>query len=149
MNGQDNRERLGAIAAGWIEEIWQQGRVDLLEKYHSPDFVDRSSAGRPADLAGFRRGIESLLAAFPDFRGVIDHLAVDAPENLVTLIWSATGTHSALYMGYAPTGRTVHFRGIDVIRVQAGRIVERWGEWDGLDLVAQLAGGGEAGRQDR
>jgi len=142
MDKSDDRDQLGRLAHGWIEEIWQQGRVDLLEKYHAPGFVDRSSAGRPADLAGFRRGIEALLEAFPDFHGVIDHLGIDVSEGLVTLIWSATGTHSGAYLGCPPSGRTVRFRGIDVIRVRDGRITERWGEWDGLDLAAQLGAGG-------
>jgi hypothetical protein len=30
------------------------------------------------------------------------------------------------------------FKGIEIVRVRDGLITERWGEWDGLDLIAQL-----------
>jgi len=29
-------------------------------------------------------------------------------------------------------------RGIEIVRIREGRIVERWGEWDGIDLLVQL-----------
>jgi predicted ester cyclase len=32
----------------------------------------------------------------------------------------------------------MRFAGIEIIRVAEGRIVERWGEWDGMDLLLQL-----------
>jgi predicted ester cyclase len=32
----------------------------------------------------------------------------------------------------------VRFKGIEIIRVRDDRIVERWGEWDGIDLLVQL-----------
>ncbi len=35
-------------------------------------------------------------------------------------------------------GRTVRFKGIEIIRIRDGLIVERWGEWDGIDLLEQL-----------
>jgi len=28
--------------------------------------------------------------------------------------------------------------GIDIIRVENGQIVERWGEWNGLELMQQI-----------
>jgi predicted ester cyclase len=42
-------------------------------------------------------------------------------------------------MGAAPTGRRITFAGIEIIRVENERIVERWGEWDGIDLLRQLS----------
>ena len=52
--------------------------------------------------------------------------------------WAARGTHRGPYLGAAPTGRTVSFKGIEIIRIEDGLIVERWGEWDGIDLLDQL-----------
>ena len=52
--------------------------------------------------------------------------------------WAAVGTHRGAYLGAEPTGRRVTFKGIEVIRVRDGRIAERWGEWDGLELLGQL-----------
>ncbi len=52
--------------------------------------------------------------------------------------WTAIGTHTGPYLGAAPTGRRIVFKGIEIVRVRDGLITERWGEWDGLDLLAQL-----------
>jgi predicted ester cyclase len=39
-----------------------------------------------------------------------------------------------------PSGRTVSFHGIEVIRCSGGVVAERWGEWDEGAILNQLAG---------
>ena len=133
------RRRLEEIAHRWIEEGWQQGRVAMVDELHSPDFVDHDAAGRPPDRAGFKQGIADLYRGFPDLYTEIEDLVVDPDRSSVAVRWSATGTHRGTFMGLPPTGNRVSFKGIEVIRVDGGRIVERWGEWDGIDLLQQLA----------
>jgi steroid delta-isomerase-like uncharacterized protein len=87
---------------------------------------------------GFKRGILDLHKAFPDFHAVVEDLVVDEASQTVAVRWMARGTHQGPYLGVPATGRTIHFQGIEIIRVKDGLIAERWGEWDGLDLVEQL-----------
>jgi len=129
---------LTQLARRWIEEGWQQGNAAMVDELHSADFVDRASAGRATDREGFKQGLVDLYKAFPDFHAVIEDLVVDETRQMVTVRWSAHGMHRDTYMGMAPTGRDIRFRGIEIIRVEDGRIAERWGEWDGIDLVEQL-----------
>lgn len=42
-------------------------------------------------------------------------------------------------MGFPASGGRITFRGIEIIHIVDGLIVERWGEWDALDLRRQLA----------
>jgi predicted ester cyclase len=49
-----------------------------------------------------------------------------------------TGTHQGELMGTAPTGNTVEFGGIDIVRVQDGQVVEHWGATDMLKLMQQI-----------
>ena len=122
----------------WIEEGWQRGREEVVDELHAPEFVDRDSAGRPSDREGFKRGIRDLRAAFPDFEARVEDVLVDASRSSAAVRWTATGTHRGPYLGLAPTGRRIAFKGIEILRFDGGWIAERWGEWDGLDLVAQL-----------
>ncbi len=133
-------ERLAAIARRWMAEVWQQGSVAAIDDLHAPDFIDSSPAGRPADREGYKAGVADLYRAFPDFCALIDDLIVDEAAGKVAIRWSATGTHRGAFMGVLPTGRSITCRGIDILRVdgQTLRIVERWGEWDGVDLLGQL-----------
>ena len=130
---------LAALARAWVD-LWETGDLGAFDALHSDDFVDRSAAGRPTDRAGFKAGVVAMRAAFPDLRAWCEDVIVGADRGLVTVRWGASGTHRGAYLGFAPTGKTIAFRGIEIIRVVDGRVVERWGEWDGLDLVAQLRG---------
>lgn len=121
-----------------MQEIWADRRLGTFDELHAADFVDHSPAGRGSDRAAYRAGIEELFTAFPDFTATTDDLVVDEVEGKVAIRWSAVGTHRGGFLGCPPSGRRVTFRGIEIIRIQNGRIVERWGEWDGIDLVEQL-----------
>lgn len=133
---------LTAVAIRWIEELWQRRNLDALPTLHAPDFQDRSPAGRGSDLAAYRQGLVELFTAFPDFYTVLDDLVVDESAGKVALRWTATATHAGPCLGCPPTGRTITCRGIELLRIVDGLIVERWGEWDGLDLLAQLQAAG-------
>jgi steroid delta-isomerase-like uncharacterized protein len=134
-----SRHQLEEIAHRWIVEGWQQGRVDMVDELHSPDFVDHDAAGRAPGREGFKQGITDLYGGFPDLFTVIEDLVVDPDRGSVAIRWTANGTHQGTFMGLPPTGNRVSFKGIEIIRLYEGRIVERWGEWDGIDLLQQLA----------
>lgn len=132
------RDELKAVADRWMEEVFQQGRTQAVDEIHSSDFVDHSPAGRSADREGFKAGVAGLFAAFPDFRAITEDLVIDETAVKITVRWTATGTHRGEFMGIQPTDRRITFRGIEILRIAGDRIAERWGEWDGLDIVEQL-----------
>jgi predicted ester cyclase len=118
--------------------LWQGGDLDRFNDLHSPDFVDHSPAGRSPDRDGFRQGIIELYQALPDLKTEIEDLVIDTARQTVAVRWSATGTHCGPLLGKAPTSRWLELRGIEIIRIANGQVYERWGEWDGLDLLARL-----------
>jgi steroid delta-isomerase-like uncharacterized protein len=134
---EDTPARLREIATRWMT-LWQGADLNLCEVIHAADFVDRSATTRGRDRAAFRAGIAELRTAFPDFHARIDDLLIEAGAKEVTIRWSAMGTHRGEFLGVAGTGRTFRISGIEILRVQGGKIVERWGEWDGLGLLGQL-----------
>lgn len=82
--------------------------------------------------------MRELYAAFPDFRVKIEDLVVEEPTGRIAIGWSATGTHKGLFEGIQPTNQRITFTGIEIVVVSRGRIRERWGEWNGLEQLAQL-----------
>ncbi|MBN2550278.1 MAG: ester cyclase [Anaerolineales bacterium] len=129
---------LASLAHRWIEAGWQKGDPALLAALYAPDFIDHDPAGRTPDRAGSIAGVRDLYAAFPDFFAIIEDLIPDPASGLVAIRWSATGAHQGAFLGLPPTGRRIHFKGLEIIRIRAGQITERWGEWDALDLLEQL-----------
>lgn len=132
------RSDLERVARRWIEEIWRPGNLAAFHELHAPGFRDRSSAGRGDTHDDYRRMLEAFYVAFPDFHTAIEDLLVDESLGSVAIRWTARGTHRGPYLGVVPSGRTIGFAGIEIIRIEGGRIVERWGEWDGMSLLAQL-----------
>jgi len=54
------------------------------------------------------------------------------------LRWSHTGTHTGEFLGIPPTGKTFVLQGIDMYRVQHGKIAEHWNVVDMLGFCQQL-----------
>lgn len=133
-----SRHELEKIARRWIEEIWRPGDLATFDELHAPEFRDRSAAGRGDTRDDYRRMLADFYVAFPDFHAIAEDLVADEARGTVAIRWTATGTHRGAYLGVAPTGRATRFAGIEIVRVERGRIVERWGEWDGMDLLLQL-----------
>lgn len=133
------RSEMQVLAVRWMERGWQQGDEGMVDELHSAGFIDHGApAGQAPDRAGFKEGIRQLYAAFPDFHAEIDDLVLDPETGKAAIRWSASGTHRGAFLDIAPTGRRIQFQGIEIIRLEGGRIAERWGEWDGLSLLAQL-----------
>ncbi len=133
------REALTAIARRWIELGWRKGDAEAVRALYARDFVDLS---RPDGRIGTRddnvAGIVELYAAFPDFTAEIEDLIIDAETGSVAIRWSASGTHLGAFMETAPSGRRIMFRGIETLRVRGELIIERAGEWDGIDILRQI-----------
>jgi predicted ester cyclase len=134
-------DHLLAVARRWLAVGWQRPDAGAFRRLHAESFVDHSAAGRPPDRGGFWAGAVGWLAAFPDLAVTADDLIASPVRGLVTVRWSAAGTHRGPFLGFAPTGRRVAFTGIEIIRIDGGRVVERWGEWNGAEIVEQLRGG--------
>lgn len=113
------------------------GDVDALDAVLSPDFVGHDL---PPDLP---RGPESLKrframvnAAFPDQTCYLEDLIAEDDRVVGRLM--LIGTHRGEFMGIRPTGKQVTSHLIEIVRIEAGRIVERWVQRDRLGELQQL-----------
>lgn len=132
-----SRAELASLACSWML-LWHNGCLDNFDKIHSIDFIDKSASGRNSDRAAFREGISELYASFPDFQATTTFMAIDEYTQTVTVRWTATGTHQGAFMGIPATFRVIPFEGIEILRCQAGKITERWGEWNGLEILENI-----------
>jgi hypothetical protein len=51
-------------------------------------------------------------------------------------------------MGFAPTGKHVTIRGIQISRIANGKVIESWNEVDAIDLMHQLSGASPIKREE-
>ncbi|MEU9090504.1 ester cyclase [Streptomyces sp. NPDC048428] len=74
-----------------------------------------------------------LLRAFPGIRVTIEDMIAEG-DRIVSR-QTVTGTHLGEYRGLPPTGRSVIYDEIFIVRFEGGRIAEIWGV---VDVYAQL-----------
>jgi steroid delta-isomerase-like uncharacterized protein len=113
--------------------------VDCAAEVFADDYVrhDLRATQAAPGAAGQARIAEAFRAAFPDLRWRVDLLVAEA--DLVAARWTASGTHTGMWAGLAPTGRRAEFSGVNIFRFgPAGKVVEIWSHRDDLGLQEQL-----------
>ena len=134
------------IARRFNEDVWSRGDEGALEELLDPDFVDHDAlTGQSPDRDGHRQILAAFRSAFPDLNVTTEDIVAEG-DKVVTR-WTARGTHQGDLMGIAPTGREVTIKGIDVLRIAEGRIVERWAQFNDLEMMQQLGVVPEPGRE--
>jgi steroid delta-isomerase-like uncharacterized protein len=77
-----------------------------------------------------------LHRAFPDLHITIEDL-IEEGDKIVSRN-TVTGTHQGEYMGIPPTGKSVTYNEIFILRFTSGRIAETWGVVDVFSQMKQL-----------
>ena len=130
-------EDIRAIVDGFCRTWDVEAPDGLIDEIYAPDVVDHNpQPGQGAGIAGVRMIIGLYHAVFPDLHVTNDDMLVEG--NRGTLRWSATGTHEGDQLGIPATHRTVRLTGIDILKIEHGQVVERWGESNGLEMMQQL-----------
>ena len=107
--------------------------VSALDEIWDPELVWH---GKLKGLEPMKELIEKSFDAFPDFRATIDDEIAEGDR--VVLRFTVYGTHEGEFHGIPPTGKQVTWTGINIYRLEDGKIVERWVCEDGLSLMEQL-----------
>jgi steroid delta-isomerase-like uncharacterized protein len=122
-------------------EAWNAHDVDAIVAMHAPDMVfENHTAGERAEGAEVRGHIAGIFAAWPDLTFETRRLYVR--DDLVVQEWTATATHtSELRRGelVSPaSGRTVQWRGMDVIPYERGLIKRKDVYSDSMSILRQV-----------
>lgn len=120
------------------DDFWGKGDESLVEELFAEDLVDHNPAGNdlPPGREGMKQALTNFRTAFPDLTTSYEHLIAEGDK--VVLRWRARGTHEGELMGISATGKQVTLSGIDILRIEHGKIAERWAEYDNLGLLQQL-----------
>jgi len=127
-------ENKAIIRRYWFE-LWNQ-KNDIIDeiavdpvKFHFPG----GQAHQPPSLHEWFRTAQH---AFPDVQFTL-HEEI-AEGDLVVSRWSYLATNTGEFLGRPATGRKVTDQGIDIFRIENGKIVELWIAQDSLGLLQQL-----------
>jgi len=118
---EDNKARVRR----YFEETLSKGNMA---------YVDEIADGAMAE--SLKRGAAGLRSSFADMHDQVQDQIAEG-EKVVTR-FAGGGVHRGVFMGVAPSGKTVTWTGISIDRFEGGRIVERWTQIDVLGVLQQL-----------
>ncbi len=120
-----------------IEDLWGNGRIDLIPDLYTDDVVDHMPVpGQAPGVAGLADVVKTFHAAIPDLK--IEVHGIIAEDDRALDFWTLTGTHKGEVMGLEPTGNALKFSGIDMVRIRDGRISDIWHVEEMLQVFVQM-----------
>jgi steroid delta-isomerase-like uncharacterized protein len=111
-----------------------QFMLDTIDELFAPDALIRTPL--PIEASGaeaIKEVFTRLRQVYPDLHVEIEDLIAEGDK--VVSRNTVTGTQRGDYMGHPPTGQSVTYNEIFVMRFAEGRIVETWGV---VDVLAQM-----------
>jgi steroid delta-isomerase-like uncharacterized protein len=131
-------EQNKALVRRFIEEVFNQGNISLVDELVAPNFVEHEEL--PPEIRPGPEGIKQFPAifhsAFPDFKATINDLIAEGDKVVIQMTWN--GTQQGEFMGMPPTGKRFAIAVFDILRVAEGKIVEHWGLMDNMGMMQQL-----------
>ena len=125
-----------SIVRRLINEAWNAGKLEVVDDCVAPQYVHEGPLDSVRGPAGAKEMITKYRTAFPDCSLKIVELF--SADDRVVVRFQYSGTHKAALEGLPPTGRSAKGSGTDIHRVENGRIVETFSQWDALGLMQQL-----------
>jgi|ERR1700677_159801 steroid delta-isomerase-like uncharacterized protein len=129
-----------ALMRRWFQEVWNEGRVQTIYDLLAEDIhgwgqdLPGVEIRKPAD---FVKLYERIHGAFPNQKLTVED-AFGSGDRVVVR-WSSVMTHTGDHLGVPASHKTVHITGITIARIENGKIVEGWDNWDQLAMMQQIA----------
>ena len=134
MPGED----LKRIVRRYYDEVFTRRDLAALDDLFAPDFVGHSVAIGDYTLDDIRRDAARAHESMPD-----DEISIEdqlAEGDRVMTRWRYGWKHDQSVFGEPPSGRWVTMEGVQIDRIEAGQIVERWEIKDHWGVATQLGG---------
>ncbi len=107
----------------------------FMDEYLAPSHVHHSPTGE-TKIEETTKFYNMVFTAFPDLYYTIDDVVAEGDRVVLRLTSSAT--HKGVFQGIPATGKRVSFKGVDIFRVDKGKITDEWSFPDVLGLMQQL-----------
>jgi len=133
-----------ALMKRWFQEVWNEGRVQTIY-----DLLDENAIGIGQERHTVIHGPAGCVAYFNRLRGAFPNMKFTVEDafgsgDRVVVRWSAVMTHTGNQLGMPASNKTVRITGIAITRIEKGKIMEGWDNWDRFAMMEQIADSAQA-----
>jgi predicted ester cyclase len=122
-----------------IEEPWK-GNWDVIDEYIAPGYIghDPSLPEPIRGIDGTKANYQQYIDAFSGAQITVDEQIAEG--DIVATRWTGRGTHTGELpgTGISPTGKDITVSGITLSKIEGGKIIEEWTNWDTLGMLVQI-----------
>ena len=133
---EENKE----LVRRWFDEVWNKGRADAIEEMFAENGIAHGLSDDPANpIKGpkdYRPFYTVFRQAFPNMEIVIEDMVAEGDR--VAARCSVRGKHEGEFLGHSATQSPVEFTGITIVRIDDGKIVEAWNNFDFMTMYKQV-----------
>ncbi len=129
-------EKNKAIVRQFFEEGPSKGNLKAANELLATNFALHGPLPCAPGIPGISDVITACRAAFEDLNVTIEDMVAEGDK--VAARFTARGIHKGAFMGLHPTGKPITMTGIEIFRVEDGKIAEIWGEANLIGLMQQL-----------
>jgi len=113
-----------------------QGDLKSADELLADDFTLHVPLPCSPGVKGMNEVITACRAAFEHLDVTVEDVV--AQGDKVAARFTARGIHRGAFMGLPATGKSITITGIEIFRIENGKIAELWGEANLLGLMQQL-----------
>jgi steroid delta-isomerase-like uncharacterized protein len=129
-------DRNKEVARRIYEEALNKRDLDLLDELVAPDYVEHDPLpGQGTGIEGIKDRYRMLIEGLDPTFTIED---VIAEGDKVVVRWTNNGTNVGDFLGIPATGRSFSTAGIDIYRLEAGKLAEHWHVVDVFGQMQQL-----------
>lgn len=129
---EDNK----AVVRRYYEEVFNQGREEVIDEIISPDYMDYGHEPPGKGPEGAKQDYRGATSVFTNTHYTIDETI--ATGDRVIVRWTGKYVHSGDFAGIKATGKPVSLTGMSIYRVANGQIQETRNAVNWLGLLQQL-----------
>lgn len=139
MSGQNTTEDNKRVVQRCVDEVWTNGKMDLVAALVHPNFIRHHERNQDEDLRGveaFRGWVSLTRQALPDMKCTVEHIFGETDRVMAYVRGKAT--HKGELKGAAAIGTEIEWTVTTIVRLDDGKIVECWAIADTLGILQRL-----------
>lgn len=130
-------EKNKAVVRRLYDEVLNQENKAVIDEIFAADAtIYDPFTGITKGPDSFRSLLGIFDTAFPGHRVTVQQTIADG--EYVCVLHTHHATHTGPFMGLPGTGKEVHVEGLELFRLENGRITEFWRKDDNVSLLIQL-----------